>query len=103
MRQHPSVLTLQQVDTQFFEGRFSSQTGIEMRGLPLGWIRIIPVAVFVLDFPVLAVDVEFGALVLAYLAPGINRILLLVEVAAATSRAVFFDIPTAVSAGYDMM
>jgi hypothetical protein len=37
------------------------------------------------------VDVEFGALVLAYLAPGINRILLLVEMAAATTRAVFFS------------
>jgi hypothetical protein len=69
----------------------------------LRWIRIIPVAIFVLDLPVLAVDVEFGALILAYRAPGIDRILLLVEVAATTSRAVFFDIPTAVSVGYDMM
>jgi len=66
-------------------------------------IRIIPVAVLILDLPVLAVDVEFDALVLADLATGIDGILLLVEVAAATSRAVFFDIPTAVSVGHDMM
>ncbi|WP_235269773.1 hypothetical protein [Geoalkalibacter subterraneus] len=38
----------------------------------------------VLDLPILAVDVELGALVLADLAPGINGLLLLVEVAAAT-------------------
>ena len=40
-------------------------------------------AVLVLDLPVLAVDVELGALVLADLALGIDGILLLVEVAAA--------------------
>ncbi len=66
-------------------------------------IRIIPVAVLILDLPVLAVDVEFGALVLADLAPGIDGIPLLAKVATATSRAVFFDIPNAVSVGHDMM
>ena len=38
-------------------------------------------AVLILDLPVLAVDVKLGALVLADLAPGINGLLLLVEVA----------------------
>ena len=60
-------------------------------------------AVLVLDLPVLAVDVELGALVLADLAPGIDGFLLLIEVAAATGRAIFFDIPTAVGVGHDMM
>ena len=60
-------------------------------------------AVLVLDLPVLAMDVELGALVLADLAPGIDGILLLVEVAAATGRAVFLDIPTAVGVGHNMM
>ena len=41
-------------------------------------------AVLVLDLPIFAVDVELGALVLADLAPGINGLLLFVEVAAAT-------------------
>lgn len=52
-------------------------------------------AVLVLDLPVLAVDVELGALVLADLAPGIDGILLPVEVTAATGRAVFLDVPAA--------
>ncbi|SBW00681.1 exported hypothetical protein [uncultured Desulfovibrio sp.] len=65
--------------------------------------RIVPVAVLVLDLPVLAVDVELGALVLADLTPGIDGILLLVEVAAAAGRAVFLDVPAAVGVGYDMM
>ena len=59
--------------------------------------------VLVLDLPILAVDVELGALVLADLAPGIDSILLLVEVAAATSRAVLFDVPPTVAVGYYMM
>ena len=50
-------------------------------------------AVLVLDLPVLAVDVELGALVLADLTPGIDGFLLLVEVAAATGRTVFLDVP----------
>ena len=45
-------------------------------------------AVFVLDLSILALDVELGDLVLADLAPGINGILLLVEVAAAAGRIV---------------
>jgi len=61
------------------------------------------VTVLVLDLPILAVDVELGALVLADLAPGIDSILLLVEVAAATSRAVLFDVPPTVAVGYYMM
>ena len=60
-------------------------------------------AVLILDLPVLAVDVELGALVLADLAPGIDGILLLIEVAAATGRTVFLDVPAAVGVGYDMM
>ena len=48
-------------------------------------------------------DVELGALVLADLAPGIDGILFLVEVAAATGRSVFFDVPSAVGVGYNMM
>ena len=60
-------------------------------------------AVLVLDLPILAVDVELGALVLADLAPGIDGILLLVEVAAATGRAVLLDVPAAVGVGYNMM
>ena len=60
-------------------------------------------AVLVLDLPVLAVDVELRALVLADLASGINGILLLVEVTAATGRAVFLDVPAAVGVGYNMM
>ena len=60
-------------------------------------------AVLVLDLPVFAMDVELGALVLADLTPGIDGFLLLVEVAAATGRAVFLDVPAAVSVGHDMM
>ena len=56
-------------------------------------------AVLVLDLPVLAVDVELGALVLADLAPGIDGILLLVEMAAAAGRAVFLDVPAAIGVG----
>ena len=56
-------------------------------------------AVLVLDLPVLAVDVELGTLILADLAPGIDGILLLVEVAAATGRAVLLDVPSAIGAG----
>ncbi len=51
--------------------------------------------VLILDLPVLAIDVELGTLVLADLAPGINGILLLVEMAAATGRSVFLNVPTA--------
>jgi len=69
----------------------------------LRWIRIVSVTVLVLDLPVLVVDVELGALVLADLTPGIDCILLPVEVAAATGRAVFLDVPTAVSVGHNMM
>jgi len=61
------------------------------------------VAVLVLDLPVLAMDVELGALVLADLAPGIDGFLLLIEVAAATGRAIFLDVPAAVGVGHDMM
>ena len=50
-----------------------------------------------------AVDVELGALVLADLAPGIDGILLLVEMAAAAGRAVFLDVPAAVGVGHNMM
>ena len=60
-------------------------------------------AVLVLDLPVLAMDVELGALVLADLAPGIDGFLLLIEVAAATGRAIFLDVPAAVGVGHDMM
>ena len=60
-------------------------------------------AVLVLDLPVLAVNVELGVLVLADLAPGIDSILLLVEVAAATGRAVFLDVPAAIGVGHNMM
>ncbi len=60
-------------------------------------------AVLVLDLPVLAVDVELGALVLADLAPGIDGILLLVEMAAATGCAVFLNIPAAGGVGDYMM
>lgn len=60
-------------------------------------------AVLVLDLPILAVDVELGALVLADLAPGIDGILLLVEVAVAAGRAVFLYVPSAVCVGHDMM
>jgi len=61
------------------------------------------VAVLVLDLPVLAMDVELGALVLADLAPGIDGFLLFIEVAAATGRSIFFYIPTAARVGHDMM
>lgn len=43
--------------------------------------------------PVLVVDDKLGALVLANLAPGINGVLLLVEVTAAAVRSVSLDIP----------
>jgi hypothetical protein len=69
------------------------------RASPLGRIRIVPVTVLVLDLPVLTVDIELGALVLADLAPGIDGIdgiLLLVEVAAATGRAVFLDVQASI-------
>jgi len=52
------------------------------------------VAVLVLDLPVLAVDVELGALVLADITPRIDGFLLLVEVAADTGRAVILDDPS---------
>jgi len=61
------------------------------------------VAVLVLDLPILAVDVELGALVLADFASSINGILLLVEVAATTGRAIFIDVLTAVGLGHYMM
>lgn len=48
--------------------------------------------VLVLGFSVLAMDVELGASVLADVAPGIDAILLLVEMAAGTGRAVFLAI-----------
>jgi hypothetical protein len=73
------------------------------RASPLRRVRIVPVTVLVLDLPVLAVDVELGALVLADFTPGIDGILLLVEVTAATGRAIFFDIPTAVGVRDYMM
>ncbi|AOY57432.1 conserved uncharacterized protein [Desulfococcus multivorans] len=60
-------------------------------------------AVLVLDFPVLSVDVELRALVLADLAPGINGLLLLIEVAAATGRTVFLDVPAAIGVRDYMM
>ena len=60
-------------------------------------------AVLVLDLSVLAVDVELGALVLADFAPGIDGILLLVKVTAATGRAIFLNVLAAVSVGHDMM
>ncbi len=66
-------------------------------------MRIIRVTVLVLGLPAFAVDAEFDALVLADLAPSINRIPLIVEVTATTSRSVFFDIPTTVSVGHDVM
>lgn len=71
--------------------------GIELaRASALRRIRIVPVAVLVLDLSILAVDVELGALVLADLPPGIDGILLLVKVAAATGCAVFLDVPAAI-------
>jgi hypothetical protein len=48
-------------------------------------------------------DVELGALVLADLAPGIDGILLLVEVAAATGCIVFLDVPAAIGVWDYMM
>ncbi len=60
-------------------------------------------AALVLDIPVLAVDVELGALVLADFTPGIDGIPLPVEVTAAASCAVFIDILTAIGVGYDMI
>ena len=60
-------------------------------------------AVLVLDLSVLAVDVELGALVLADFTPGIDGILLPVEVTAATGRAIFLNVPAAVGVGHDMM
>lgn len=59
-------------------------------------------AVLVLDLPVLAMDVEPSALVLAAFASGIDGILLLVKVAAATGRAVFIGIPAAVGVEHTM-
>ena len=70
---------------------------------PLRRIWIAPVAFLVLDIPVFAVNVKLGVLVLVDLAPGIDSILLLVDVAAATSRAVLFDVPPAVAVGYYLM
>ena len=78
--------------------------GIELaRASPLRRIWIVPVAVLILDLPVLAVDVELGALVLADLAPGINGLLLLIEVAAATGRTVFLDVPATIGVRDYMM
>jgi hypothetical protein len=49
-------------------------------------------AVLVLSLPVLAMDEELGSLVLTNLAPGIDGILLFVDVTATTRSAVFgFD------------
>ena len=87
-----------------FGRRFGSQIEIELdRASPLRRIWIVAVAVLVLDLPILAVDIELGALVLADLAPGINGILLLVEVAAATGRTVFLDVPAAIGVRDYMM
>ena len=60
-------------------------------------------AVLILDLPVLAMDVELGALVLADLTLGIDGFLLLVEVAAATGRAVFLDVPATIGVRDYMM
>ena len=60
-------------------------------------------AILVLDLPVLAVDVELGPLVLADLPPGIDGILLLVEVAAATGRTVLLDVLPSLAVGYYTM
>ncbi len=51
-------------------------------------------AVFVLNLPVLAMDEELGALVLANLASGIDGILLFVEMTSTTRRAVILDVPS---------
>lgn len=59
--------------------------------------------VLVLDLSVLAVNVELGALVLADLASSINGILLLFEMAAATARIAFLDVPPTVGVGNYMM
>ena len=60
-------------------------------------------AVLVLNLPVLAVDLKFGALVLADLATGVDGILLLVEVAATSACAVFLDVPAAFAVVYYAM
>ena len=52
---------------------------------------------------IVAVDVELSALVLTDLAPGIDGILLLIEMATATSHAVLLDVPTTVGVGHYMM
>lgn len=60
-------------------------------------------AVLVLDFPVLAVDEELGALVLTDFAPSIYGILLFIEVATATVRPVFLDVPHSIGVWDYMM
>jgi len=61
------------------------------------------VAALAVDLPILAVNVELGALVLADLATSVDGILFVVEVAAATARTVLFDVPSTVSVEYYAM
>jgi hypothetical protein len=60
-------------------------------------------AIFVLNLPVLTVNVELGILVLTDFAAGIDGILLFVEVSATAGRSVFLDVPATIGIGDYMM
>lgn len=57
-------------------------TQVSSPGLSLRWKRVIAMAVFPLDFAVLAMDEELRSLVAADLPPSINGLLLCVKMAA---------------------
>lgn len=71
--------------------------------LALGWARVVSVAVGALDFAVLSVDDQFGPLVAADLATGIDSLGLGVPVAARALAAASFYIPTTIGVRNNMM
>lgn len=88
---------MQQLRIQILDAGSVPKLGIELAGaLPFGGIRIVPMTVLVSDLPVLAANVELGALVLTDPGSGIDSILFLVDVAAAAGRVLFFDVPSVI-------
>lgn len=71
--------------------------------LALGWERVISVAIGALDFAVFSVDDQFGPLVTADLATGIDSLSLGVPVAARTLTTASFYIPTTIGIRNNMM
>lgn len=71
--------------------------------LTLGRARVVSVAVGALDFAVLSMDDQFGSLVTADLATGIDRLSLGVPVATRTLATASFYIPATIGIRNNMM